>query len=106
MEKNKIINGFCFLKNDDVVFVDLVTEKTEKYKKDYFKKFIEEYEIDDTYIVLSNREDGVVSLLYKYKLSNKNNKDIKATNKKIDELIDVCYKICIESFQKSKDKLL
>lgn len=103
MQKNKIINGFCFLKDEDVIFVDLLTEKTEKYKKDYFKKFLDEFEIDETYIILSNRDNGYVSLLYKYKLSSKNKTDIKARDKSVNQLIDVCYKVCIESFQKKKD---
>lgn len=100
MQKDKIINGFCFLKDDDIVFVDLISEKTENYKKDYFKKFLEEFGIDETYIILANRDKGYVSLLYKYKLSSKNKTDIKARDKTIDQLIDVCYKVCIESFQK------
>lgn len=101
MKSDKIINGFCFLKDDSVVFVDLVTERTENYKKSYFDKFIKEYEIDEDYIVLANRENGFVSMLYKYKLTNSKTKNpIKAKDKSIDNLIDVCYKICIESFQK------
>lgn len=100
MERNKIINGFCFLKNEDMVFVDLVTEKTETLKKKYFDKFLKEYEIDESYIILSNRDDGLVNLLYKYKLSSKNDKTIYAKDRTLDNLIDVCYKICIDNFQK------
>lgn len=101
-EKNKIINGFCFIKGEDMIFVDLVTEKSEKLKKKYFEKFIEEYQIDESYIILSNRNDGIVNLLYKYKLTSKkdSSKSIYAKDRIIDDLIDVCYKICIENFQK------
>ena len=102
METNKIINGFCFLKNDDMIFVDLVTEKPEKLKKKYFEIFIKEYEIDESYIILSNKNEGIVNLLYKYKLTSKTNSDksINAKDRTIDNLVDVCYKICIENFQR------
>lgn len=103
MQKDKIINGFCFIKDDNVVFVDLITEKTEDYKKSYFDKFIKEYDLDEHYIVLANKENGIITMLFKYKLStSKSNIPIKAKDKTIDNLINVCYKICIESFQKNK----
>ena len=101
MKSEKIINGFCFLKDEDVIFVDLVTENNEKFKKSYFNKFIQEYQIDDECIVLANKDGGYVTMLFKYKLTNSKTKmSIKAKDKSIDNLIDVCYKICIEFFQR------
>ena len=103
MEKNKekkIINGFCFLDKDKVVFVDLVSERTENYNVSFFQKFIDSNKIDEYCIFLANREDGFVTPLYKYKLQTAKSKTpIKCNTKSIDDLITLCYKICIELFK-------
>lgn len=99
--KQKIINGFCFIKKDKVVFVDLVTEKTEDYNISFFQKFIDDHEIDEFCIFLANREGGYVTPLYKYKLQTAKSKTpIKSSTRSVDELITLCYKVCIEVFQK------
>lgn len=103
MEKkeSKIINGFCFLNNDKVIYIDLVTERADNYNISYFKKFIEENNIDDNCIFLANRDGGFVTPLYKYKLQTTKSKiNIKASSRSIDEMITLCYKVCIEMFQK------
>lgn len=98
---SKIINGFCFLKEDSVVFVDLITERTEDFKKSFFQKFIEENDIDHFCIFLANRDGGYVTPLYKYKLQTAKSKTlIKASSRSIDELTTLCFKVCIEMFQK------
>jgi hypothetical protein len=98
----KIINGFCYLKDDSVVFVDLYTDKSENYKRRYFDKFINDNDIDEYCIFLSNREGGLVTPLFKYKLNSVKTKErIKANTKTNDDLIDLCYKICIEMFKKA-----
>lgn len=100
-KSSKIINGFCFLKDDSVVFVDLVTEKTENYRKSFFDKFITDNSIDDFCIFLANREGGYVTPLYKYKLQTAKSKTpIKSSTRSVDELVTLCYKVCIEMFQK------
>jgi len=100
-KENKIINGFCFLNNENVIFVDLVTEKTENYHISFFNKFIEENNIDEYCIFLSNREGGIVTPLYKYKLQTaKSNTPIKSNSRSIEELITLCFKVCIEMFPK------
>lgn len=101
MEKNKIINGFCFIDNDKVIFVDLVTERTENYNISFFKKFIEDSGIDEFCIFLANREGGFVTPLYKYKLlTAKSKTPIKSSTRSIDELVTLCFKVCIEMFPK------
>ncbi len=101
-KESKIINGFCFLDGDKIIHVDLVTERTDNYSISYFKKFIEENNIDEYCIFLSNREGGFVTPLYRYKLQTaKSNKPIKSSTRSVDELITLCYKVCIEMFQKS-----
>jgi hypothetical protein len=98
---SKIINGFCFLKEESVVFVDLISERTENFKKSFFQKFIDENDIDENCIFLANREGGFVTPLYKYKLQTAKSKiNIKASSRSIDEMITLCYKVCIEMFQK------
>lgn len=97
----KIINGFCFLKEDSVVFVDLITERTENFKRSFFKKFIDENGIDDHCIFLANRDGGYVTPLYKYRLQTAKSKTpVKASSRSIDDLITLCFKVCIEMFQK------
>lgn len=101
MGKNKIINGFCFIDSDKVIFVDLVTERTEKYDISFFKKFIEENSIDEYCIFLANREGGFVTPLYKYKLQTAKSKTpIKSSTRSIDELVTLCLRVCIEMFPK------
>jgi hypothetical protein len=103
MEKkeSKIINGFCFLNGDKVIYIDLVTERADNYNISYFNKFIEENNIDDNCIFLANRDGGFVTPLYKYKLQTTKSKiNIKASSRSIDDLITLCYKVCIEMFQK------
>ncbi len=98
---NEIINGFCYIDGDAINFVDILSEKSTKYKKQSFQKFIEENDIDDYYIILSNYHDGLVTPLYKYSLSEKKSKKkIKANSNTKDELIDLFYRICIEMFPK------
>lgn len=100
---SKIINGFCFLKEDCVVFVDLISERTEDFKKSFFKKFIEENDIDDFCIFLANRDGGYVTPLYKYKLQTTKSKTlVKASSRTVDDLITLCFKVCIEMFPKNK----
>lgn len=102
-KESKIINGFCFVDGEKVVFVDLVTERTEKYNIIHFKKFIEENNIDEYCIFLANRDGGFVTPLYRYKLQTaKSNKPIKSSTRSIDELITLCFKVCIEMFPKIK----
>jgi hypothetical protein len=103
VEPSKIINGFCFLKEDIVVFVDLISERTENFKKSFFQNFIDENSIDEYCIFLANRDGGFVTPLYKYKLQTAKSKiNIKASSRSIDDLITLCYKVCIEMFQKVK----
>lgn len=100
-KESKIINGFCFLNSDKVIFVDLVTEKTDNYSIKYFSKFIEENSIDEYCIFLSNREGGYITPLYKYKLQTaKSDKPVKSNSRSVDELVTLCYKVCIEMFQR------
>jgi hypothetical protein len=100
-KESKIINGFCFLNGDKVIYVDLVTERTDDYNIKYFNKFIEENNIDEYCIFLANREGGLVTPLYKYKLQTAKTKiNIKASSRSIDELVTLCFKVCIEMFQK------
>ena len=104
MEKSKdskIINGFCYISDEKVIFVDLVTEKTENYKISYFQKFINDNGIDEYCIFLANREGGFVTPLYKYKLQTAKSKTpIKSSTRSIDELVTLCFKVCIEMFRK------
>jgi hypothetical protein len=98
---NEIINGFCYIDGQSINFVDILTERMTKYKRQSFEKFIEENNIDEYYIILSNYHDGLVTPLYKYSLSEKKSKKrIKANSNSKDELIDLFYKICIEMFPK------
>jgi hypothetical protein len=100
---SKIINGFCYISGEKVIFVDLVTEKTENYKISYFQKFINDNSIDEYCIFLANREGGFVTPLYKYKLQTAKSKTpIKSSTRSVDELVTLCFKVCIEMFQKVK----
>lgn len=104
-KKPKIINGFCYLKSDDVIFVDLITEKSSTYSKTQFKEFFKKNDINEYCIVLANRTDHSVTPLYKYKLTTSKSKNlVKAENRTTDELIDTCYTICIE-LMKLKNKV-
>ncbi len=100
MPENSIINVFCYLEKDSVVFVDLVTEKKTLYSITQFREYIKENKIDDFCIFLANRDSkGNVSPLYKYSLSTKKSKlPITAHHKTLNELIDVCYRICIRLY--------
>ena len=99
----KNINGFCYLDDKVVIFVDLLTEKKFRYSLSEFGSFIKENDINNTCIFLANREDGVITPLYKYSLTVKNKKtgetkDIIAKDRHVDQLINVCYKICIKLY--------
>lgn len=100
-DKPLIINGFCFIQKQKVVFVDLITERTEKYRIGSFEKFIKDNNIDESCIFLSNINDGIVTPLYVYNLQTvKSKTDVKAYERSIDDLITLCYKVCIEMFPK------
>lgn len=97
----KIINGFGFLKDETVIFIDLITERSEKYEMRSFQKFITDNSVDPYCIFLANREEGFVTPLFKYKLTSSKTKDpIKASSRSHNDLIDLCYKVCIEMFKK------
>jgi hypothetical protein len=99
--KPLIINGFCFIEKQKVIFVDLVTERTENYRIGSFEKFIKDNNIDEFCIFLSNKNDGIVTPLYKYSLQTvKSKTNVKANERSIDDLITLCYKVCIEMFPK------
>ena len=101
MQKStKIINGFGYVKGEVIYFIDLYTEKLFLYKIEVFKKFMDENAVDECCIFLSNRENGEVTPLYKYKLINfKTKLPVQASTKTHDELIDMCYRVCIEMFK-------
>ena len=93
----KIINGFCFLKNGNVTFINLYTEKSKDYKIEAFAGFIKDNKIDENCIFLANKNEEVITPLYKFKLSSKqHNRPIVAKDTSVDKLIEVCYKICIK----------
>ena len=99
-KSDKIINGFCFLKNGNVIFVDFYTEKFKEYKIDAFAEFIKDNKIDDHCVCLANKTDEVITPLYKYKLSSKrHNRPITARDISMTKLIEVCYKICITIYK-------
>jgi hypothetical protein len=99
LKSDKIINGFCFLKKGSVTFVNLYNEKSKEYKLDSFIDFIKDNKIDESCIFLANKDEEVVTPLFKYRLSSKNNnRPIVAEDTAIDKLIDVCYKICIKIY--------
>lgn len=97
---SKIINGFGFLKDKNVIFIDLYTEKFVTYDGKVFEEFIKENNVDEDCILLSNREDDVVTPLLKFDLVNHKTKErIKAHLRPHEELITLCYKICIQLFK-------
>lgn len=99
---NKIINGFCYIKEESVIFIDLVTEVSKIYDIKLFNKFLKDHSIDEFCIILSNRENEDVTPLYKYKMSSSKTKQyIRASDQTKNSLIDLCYKVCIEMFKKS-----
>jgi hypothetical protein len=106
IRSDKIINGFCFLKNGNVTFIDLYTEKPKEYKLDAFVGFIKNNKIDEYCLFLANKDEEVITPLYKYKLSSKDkNRPIVAKDTPVNKLIDVCYKICIKIFKPDTDIL-
>ena len=101
---SKIINGFCFLKNKSVIFIDLITEKHVVYDDEVFKDFIKENNVTEDCILLSNKERDIVTPLLKFDLvANKSKERIKAHYRSHDELISLCYKICIQFFKSLKE---
>lgn len=103
---SEIINGLCYIDGNVVNFIDIVTERCTKYKRGSFEKFIQENGIDETYIILSNYHDGLVTPLYKYKVSStKNETEILVKSKTNDQIIDLFYKICIKLFPKNVKEL-
>ena len=96
-KNNPIINGFCYMDGKVMVCIDLVTEKPKKYSAENFKAFIKENDINETYIILINIDNGTIIPLYRYKLESKNeNIPIRARDRSLDILIDTCYQICIQ----------
>lgn len=101
---DKIINGFCYIHEDGVVFIDLITESKKTYDIRSFSKFINDNNIDKFYIILSNHRDGIVTPLYKYQLSSSKTKQyVVAADRSKDFLIDLCYKVCINLFKKPQN---
>jgi hypothetical protein len=99
---NKIINGFCYKYSDKIIFIDLITERTTNYRFEEFEKFFTSENIDETFIVLSNKDGGFLTPLFKsscltYLKKSKKNRMCDFTK---DEMIDICYDICI-SLQKN-----
>lgn len=97
----KIINGFCYIDGPDMVFVSLYDESRTRHSVVKFNDFIKSNDITDQHLILANEEVGIVTPLYKNLLINKLTKkpDYPRLRTK-DELIDVCYNICIKHFQK------
>jgi len=92
MKPNKIINGFCYVHDDDMIFYSLYNEKREEYEKDLFKPFINDYKITEEHIILANEEGGVVIPLYK----NIYKQGIRIKNMEFEDLIKAVYSLCIE----------
>lgn len=103
METDKIINGFCYKHSDKIIHIDLISEKTTEYYLSEFKDFIYGNDIDETYMILTNKEGSFVTPLFKYSCLDFLKK--KSLNRMCDfskdYLIDICYKICID-IQKQK----
>lgn len=92
MKPNKIINGFCYLVDDTIIFISLYTERKYHYEAELFKKFIKEYKITKEHIILAHEENGGVTPLYR--TAHKGKADIDDTD--FDELIEEVYSICID----------
>lgn len=95
-DETKKINSFCYQQGDKIIFIDLFYEKTVEYRFQEFKDFIEQNQIDETALILSNRTNGIVTPLYKYICTSflKKKKTNKLYNLSKDELIGICYEIC------------
>jgi len=103
--QKKIVNGFCYLKEESVHFVDLVSEKQTKHSLQNFAKAFEEKKVDEHCLVLANVDDGRITPLYNCKIkSSKTSNPIKTSNYNKEELIDLCYKMCISYFKKKSSK--
>lgn len=94
--ENKKVNSFCYQQGDKIIFIDLYREKTSEYRLQEFKDFIDQNQIDETAMILSNRTNGIVTPLYKYLCTSflKKKKVSKLSHISKDELIDICYEIC------------
>jgi hypothetical protein len=97
MKPSKIINGFCYLDDNDMIFVSLYNERKKEYEKELFKSVIEDYKLTEEHIVLANEEGGVVSSLFKHI----HKKGIRIKNMEFEDLIKVVYDLCIEITKKS-----
>jgi len=91
MKNDKIINGFCYLDRDDVVFVSLFNEKKVNYNKSMFINYLTTYNINESYLFLVNENDGIISPLYNIVL----NKNAKIKDMDFENIIKNVYNVCI-----------
>lgn len=98
MKPNKIINGFCYVHDDDMIFYSLYNEKRKEYEKSLFKSFVNDYKITEEHIILANEEDGVITLLYK----NIHKQGTRIRNMDFEDLIKAVYGLCIEITKRSE----
>ena len=95
-----IINSFAYLHKEAVVHIDLYTERPKRYKRDQFQGFITDNKIDETCIFLCFMHEGRITPLYKYSLyTYDGTAKMKAHTRTLDELVDLCYQICISIYK-------
>jgi hypothetical protein len=97
MKKDKIINGFCYLSDEDtMVFISLYTERRYNYEAQLFSRFIKDYKITDKNIILSYEENGSVTPLFKAVHTGK----LSIEDTDFDELIVEVYGMCTAAVKK------
>ena len=102
MKKDKIINGFCYLSDEDtMVFISLYTERKYAYEAQLFSKFIKDYKITNKNIILSYEENGSITPLYTAIYEGKTSIE----DADFDELITEVYGVCTEAVKKPTSKL-
>lgn len=95
-KNNKIINGFCYIDDDDMIFYSLYDEKKQYFDLYLFNKFIDSYSIDENHVILVNEENGYVTPLHYYKTKGRQY----PKNMDIEKLIQYVYEICINVLNK------
>lgn len=92
MKPNKIINGFCYLDGDDMMFISLYNERKYDYEASLFSTFIKDHKITEDHIILANEDNKVIIPLFKYL----HRKGVNVKNIEFENLIKIVYDICIE----------
>jgi hypothetical protein len=105
MVKNKPITGFCYKRAEKILFIDLFSEKTTEYKLEQFENFINEYDIDETFFILCNKEGSFVTPLFKSSATPYLQKYQKSFVFQVEkeQLISSIYEICISMQKKKKE---